>query len=308
MIILSLILALLLEQLRPISNRNRFYLAFVRYANTLERALDAGEYRDGVYGWFIAVAPLALIAWGGYALLSSLHEALGFAWNVGILYLTMGFRQFSSAFSGISRALQADDLPTARRWLAAWTREPAGELTHDEVSRVAVEQGLIDSYRYVFGTIFWFAILAPFAGPLGAALYRGATLVDEKWRTNLEESPFGRFARTVQEWLDYVPVRLTATAFAVMGDFEDSVYCWRSQASAWKDYAHGILLAAGAGAIGIRLGEALHQDHTLHYRPELGIGNQVTPDTLASAVGLIWRSVLLWLAFILLVNLAYWAG
>ncbi|TJZ78772.1 CobD/CbiB family protein [Chitiniphilus eburneus] len=306
MTILSLILALALEQLRPISNRNPAYLAFIRLANRLKRALNAGEYRNGVYGWLAAMVPLLAVAVGVYFLLRWFTPLLGFAWAVLVLYLTMGFRQFSHAFSGISKALQADDLPTAQRLLSEWTGQHASEMTADEVSRVAVEQGLIDSYRYVFGTVFWFVALAWCAGPAGAVLYRGASLLSQKWGSYADTDPFGRWAMSVQEWLDYVPVRLTAASFAIMGDFEDAIYCWRSQARAWGNYAHGILLAAGAGAIGIRLGEALHQDHTVKFRPEIGIGDYVSPDYLASAVGLIWRSVLLWVAVILLFSITRW--
>ncbi|UXY16817.1 CobD/CbiB family protein [Chitiniphilus purpureus] len=306
MTILSLIIALALEQIRPISNRNWAYLAFGRLANRLKRAFNAGEYRNGVYGWVVVMTPLLAITAGLYFLLDWLHPLAGLAWTIVVLYLTMGFRQFSHAFSGISKALQIDDLPTAQRLLAAWTGQHASEMNEDEVSRVAVEQGLIDSYRYVFGTIFWFVALAWCAGPLGAVFYRGANLLAQKWGAYADTEPFGRWALTVLEWLDYLPVRITAAGFAVMGDFEDAVYCWRSQARAWGNYAHGILLAAGAGAIGIRLGEALHQDHTVKFRPELGLGDDVSPDYLASAVGLIWRSVLLWLAVILLFSVARW--
>ena len=60
---------------------------------------------------------------------------------------------------------------------------------------------------------------------------------------------FGRFAYRAQETLDWLPTRLTALSFAIMGDFEDAVYCWRAQAQAWGHYAYGILLASAAGAL-----------------------------------------------------------
>ena len=66
MSILSLILALLLEQLRPISSRNPLYLGFIRTANGMGRNLNAGEYRNGVYAWLIAVVPLVVLAAAGY--------------------------------------------------------------------------------------------------------------------------------------------------------------------------------------------------------------------------------------------------
>ncbi|WP_035053086.1 CobD/CbiB family protein [Andreprevotia chitinilytica] len=306
MTILSLILALLLEQLRPISSRNPVYLAFIRAANKLERALNAGEFRNGVYGWLIATLPLLIVSVGGYWLLYRISPFLAWGWNVVVLYLTMGFRQFSHAFSGISKALQTGDIDAARALLSDWTGQHTSQMNDDEVSRFAIEQGLLDSYRYVFGTVFWFVALAWIAGPAGAVLYRAACLLEQKWGSHEEANSFGRCAQGVLAVLDYLPVRFTAAGFAIMGDFEDAVYCWRSQAQAWGNYAQGIILAAGAGAIGIRLGEALHMDHTVKFRPEIGIGDAANADYLASAVGLIWRSILLWLALVLLFSLGQW--
>ena len=91
-----------------------------------------------------------------------------------------------------------------------------------------------------------------------------------------------------------------------MGDFEDAVYCWRMQAREWADYDYGILLASGAGALGVRLGEAVHQDHTVRFRPELGVGDPACADDLPGAVGLVWRSVLLWLVVVLMLSMAQW--
>ena len=304
MSILSLILALVLEQFRPISSRNSFYLAFVRLANRLERNLNAGEYRNGVLVWFMAVLPIALVGAGGYwLLLKQGGWILALAWNVVMLYLTMGFRQFSHAFTGISKALHGDDLDSARNDLADWIGQPTSELTSDEIAKLTIEQGVIDSYRYVFGTIFWFVMLGWLVGPAGALVYRAACLLQQKWRNN---EPFGAFATSILAAMDYVPVRCAAVGFAIMGDFEDAVYCWRVQAKQWADYDYGILLASAAGALGVCLGDVVHQDHTIRFRPEMGVGEVANADYLASAVGLVWRSVLLWLAVILLFSIAQW--
>ena len=71
--------------------------------------------------------------------------------------------------------------------------------------------------------------------------------------------------------------------------------------------AIGILLAAGGGALGVQLGGMLP---TLagdpDVRPELGMGDPVEPDVLPSAVGLVWRALVLWLLLILLITLANW--
>ncbi|MFY0080399.1 regulatory signaling modulator protein AmpE, partial [Acinetobacter baumannii] len=65
---------------------------------------------------------------------------------------------------------------------------------------------------------------------------------------------FGRFAAPAFYWIDWIPARLTAAAFAVVGNFEDAIYAWRNFASRWDDEAAGIILAAGGGAMGVRFG------------------------------------------------------
>ncbi|UTH75058.1 CobD/CbiB family protein [Chromobacterium sp. IIBBL 290-4] len=302
MTLISLILALALEQLRPLGNRNRVWLLFTRYANQLERNLNAGAERHGVLAWFAAIAPVLLLSLLLFYSLKAASPVLALALNVLVLYLTMGFRHFSSAYSEISQALAEGRDLDARIALANWTGQPTAELSVGEISRLAIEQGILDSYRHVFGTMFWFAVLP---GPSGALLYRLGSMLNQKWGNRSgEEDPFGLFASRMAAWLDWIPVRLTAAAFAVMGDFEDAIYCWRSQARAWGNYANGILLASAAGALGVKLGDPLRQDYSLKYRPELGLGDDADSSHLKSAVGLVWRSALLWLAVTLLISLA----
>ena len=302
MTLLSLILALALEQLRPLGNRNRVWLLFTRYANHLERNLNAGYNRHGVMAWLAAMLPPLLVALGGYYLLMAISPVLGLAWNVLVLYLTMGFRHFSSSFSEISLALSEGRDFDARQTLAHWTGQPTAELSVNEISRLSIEQGVVDSYRHVFGTMFWFLILP---GPAGAVLYRLSYILSQKWgERSSGDDLFGRFAARAMSWLDWIPVRLTAISFAIMGDFEDALYCWRSQARTWGHYAHGILLASAAGALGVKLGDPVRQDYTIKFRPELGLGEESDPDYLKSAVGLVWRSALLWLFVILLISVA----
>ncbi|KMN81853.1 CobD/CbiB family protein [Chromobacterium alkanivorans] len=306
MTLISLIIALALEQLRPLGNRNRVWLLFTRYANHLERNLNAGSNRHGVLAWSLAIVPAVLLSLLIYYALHALSPILAMLWNVLVLYLTMGFRHFSSAFSEISLALAEGRDLDARTALANWTGQGTAELSVEEISRLAIEQGVVDSYRHVFGTMFWFVLLP---GPAGALLYRLCSMLNQKWgNRDAEEDPFGRFSASAAAWLDWIPVRLTAASFAIMGDFEDAVYCWRSQAKTWGNYANGILLASAAGAIGVKLGDPLRQDYSIRFRPELGLGDEADPNYLKSAVGLVWRSALLWLAVILLLSVASHMG
>jgi adenosylcobinamide-phosphate synthase len=309
--LLAILAALGLEQWRAFRFRGSVQRGFVRYARMIERRFNAGAAQQGAVAALLTLAPPVAVAGSVYWALDSLQPLLGLIWEIFLLYLLVGFRHFSHAFGSIGDALKADDAIAARRHLAAWRGIDSSAATGEEIPKLAIEQGLEDSYRHVFGTLFWFLVLP---GPAGAVLYRAVVLLAEQWSGDAA-TPMGRqlaeFGRPVQRllhWLDWVPVRLTAITFAIVGDFEDAIYCWRTQAKQWPSTQDGILLASGAGALGIIIGGPLTgPTGEPEFRPELGMGDAADADILPSAVGLVWRALLVWLLVLLLLTLAYWA-
>lgn len=304
MIFISLVAALLLEQWRPLRTGNQLYVAFARYVNRIAQSFNAGQYRDGVISWLLAVAPVALATLIVYAVLRHTNSLLALLWNVAVLYLALGFRQFSHFYTDVMLALRASDLARAREVLSTWRGESSHELTANEAARIAIELGLMRSHRHVFGVMAWFAVL----GPAGAIAYRLAALLNDRWGAarGEESGAFGLFATRAYEVIDWVPVRLTAFSFAMAGDFMGAVECWREQAATWRVRGQGIILASAAGALGVKLGGVLHQDGSIEYRPQLGDGDDADVDYMQAAVGLIWRALVLWLFLILLATIASW--
>lgn len=303
---LSLVIALLLEQVRPLRRSNSVYQLFDGYADSLDRSFNGGQYRHGVVAWVLAVVPAAGVAFGVAMLLHTLSPALAWAWNIAVLYLTMGFRRFSRDFTGIMHALQESRIDEARALLGRWQGASAEGYSAGEVARVTIERGLVDAHRHVFGSIACFAAF----GPAGAVVYRLSALLAAKWPPagDAGHGEFGRFAASFFFWLDWLPARLTSASFAIVGDFEDAVYCWRTQAQSWIAQPEGVILASGAGAIGVRLGDPLNQAAGMEFRPELGTGEPADADFMQSTVGLIWRALVLWLALLFIVTLAYALG
>jgi cobalamin biosynthesis protein CobD/CbiB len=292
--VIAIIAALLLEQWRPLGDRKVVLAALLAWTDWLERSFNAGQARHGAIAWVIAVlAPLAAAALL-YAALYWVSPFAALLLNVAALYLTLGFRQFSHTFTGIQAALREGDTDRARELLGAWRGESAAHRSREEVARLAIEEGIAASHRHVFAVLFWFVLLP---GPCGAILYRMAAFLQRRWGGKGE---FGRFASRVLYLLEWPAARLTAAAFAVVGDFEDAVYCWRTQAGAWPDPNLGIVLAAGAGALGVKLGMPLIEVEGLQPRAELGLGEAADAPALDSAVGLLWRALVLWV-FVLLV-------
>jgi adenosylcobinamide-phosphate synthase len=303
MTFLSLLAALLLEQARPRADGD-IHRWFGRFAASVEDRLDGGLYQHGVIGWAVALAPLLVVAAGLYQLLDDLSVVAAWLWNVAVLHLTMGFGQFSHPVNEIRAALRAGDLPAARDRLERWCGEPARDLNTNEIARLTIEHGLLAAHRQAFGAIAWFVVL----GPAGAVLYRGSAMLADQWRVRGQAGTFGLFAARIFSWLDWVPARLTAVTLAIVGNFEDAIYCWREQAAGWSGHAREIILASAGGALGVVLGGPIGQSGSLQLRPETGMGEEADADAVEGSVRLIWRSLAVWMFLIFLVTLAYWLG
>lgn len=303
MTLVSLILVLLFEQWRPFAEHRPLYALLARYARFLQRHFNAGEAHHGVVAWSLGVIPPLLVAWIVYWLLASIHPVLGLLVNVAVLYVTMNFRLASQRYLEIQRSLNDGELERAREILALWSGKAHTGVDRDSITRLTIEQAIVGSHRFVFGVVFWFVVLP---GPLGPVLYRIASYLSARWGSVAEQEfgRFGWFAREAFYWIDWIPARLTAVAFAVVGNFEDAVYCWRTQAARWSDQLLGVVLASGAGAMGVRLGNPIrHEDGSIEDRPELGSGEEPDAAFLDTTVGLLWRALVLWLALILIVTM-----
>jgi len=302
----SLIAMLLLEHFRPLDQRIQIYVYFARYGNFLERHFNAGRYRYGVLAWGLAILPPVLALGIIYFFLVRANFLLAMLFNIGVLYLTLGCSQFTQSAGKVAQALRADDLAGARAIVGDWEGHSVAEFKANALTRVALEKLLLCAHRQFFGVFFWFVLL----GPAGALLYRLAQILSQKWGAldHHEYGRFGLFPDSAFMVLDWLPLRLTAASFAVIGNFEDAIRCWQEQALHWGNKAQGIILASGAGALGVRLGQPLEVDGELKYRPELGLGDEADADYLDSAVSLIWRAIAVWLGLLLLLTIARWAG
>ena len=58
------------------------------------------------------------------------------------------------------------------------------------------------------------------------------------------------------------------------------------------------MLAAGAGAMGVRLGMPVQEVEGMQPRPELGVGEPADGPFLDSTVGLVWRALVVWVALL----------
>lgn len=318
MAFLSILCALLIEQFRPMRASNPVYSAIRSLAAWVESGFNAGQKRNGRFAWFLMVSMLAVPVYVIHLIAASINPLAELAWNILVAYFTIGFRHYSYHFSAIQMALLSGDETEARKLLAEWTGTDTVGMDVSEITRIAIEKALITSHHSVFGVFLWF--LLPF-GPAGAVVYRTAEYLERTWNASdrMSGEVFGQFANKIFYWIDWVPARFTAVAFAVVGNFEDAVYAWRNFADRWDNEAVGIILSAGGGAMGIRLGNPAEKAISIPQvdmttgdfatvEPESMPGEEPTMRSLQSTVGLLWRATLLWLLLLLLLSVAVWIG
>jgi adenosylcobinamide-phosphate synthase len=222
----AILIALLLEQARPLARSNlvqaglRAWTVTVRATSMRASPTTAGwpgpgglcrrRWRLGIF-WALIVHRLAC----------------AMLWNVAVLY-TLGFRQFSHHFTRIRDALDAGDEHAARQALADWQQVDASELPRSEVVRHVIEYSVLAPTAMCLACCSGFGAVGPGAGAAGAVLYRMAEYLSRAGRARARAGappvserlqPAARAAWYVIDWL---PARLTALSFAMVGSFEGS--------------------------------------------------------------------------------------
>ncbi len=297
--LVSLLAALFAQHAWPPPARSSVLAFYGRLALSAAKRLDAGDRNSGIFAWFVLVAVVLLPLGLASLLAAAIHPVVLAALDAAVIYWSLTFLRTTGALSAIEKALRAADARGAAQHLAQWRGESIATEDPGALARLAIEQGLRDAHHGTFAPLFWFLVLP---GPIGLVLYPLAHRAARLWAEGPDPGArdFGWFAGAAFHVLDWIPSRVSAFAFAVVGDFEDALFCWRSQAAQWLVPGEGVVLASGAGALGVRLGEPVQLGDGPVDRPPLGMGEAAGEDALASLEGLLWRTLVLWLIVFLL--------
>ena len=313
----SIFLALVIEQARPLSPNHYLHRWLRLWADWVCSVMDAGQRSRAWATWSLLVGvPAALAVLVHWLLAYFFGWLFAVAWNVALLYATLGFRQFSHHFTGIRDALNDGNEELARTLLAQWQQVDTLDLPRSEIVRHVIEHSVISAHRHVFGVFFSYALLSVVGlGPVGAVVYRVSEFAKRHWDPvnnpnwtplNLVSNELQQVARQAWHTIDWMPARATAMGFAIMGSFEDAMDGWRNHAQKFPDDNDGVILASSSGALNIQLGGAALQPQQT--------GSSSTPGRppelahFAQVVGLVWRTVVMWLVLVALLSLANLLG
>jgi adenosylcobinamide-phosphate synthase len=299
---LLLCAAVLLDRLLGEPQRWHPLAGFGWLARRVEQMFYGASYWRGIVALCALLLPLAAFA----AWLQSL-AFIGMLSSVLLLYFAIAPRSLREHAERVSAALGNNDLPAARVAVSMMVSRDTTQLNEAGVARATVESVLENGNDAIFSALFWFAV----AGAPGVVLYRLSNTLDAMWGyRNARYNEFGWAAARLDDVLNYVPARLTALSYGLVGYTRSALQCWRTQAPQWDSPNAGPVMAAGAGALQVRLGGKAVYQGAISERPLLGCGAEVTGSDIARAVQLVQRTVYLWLGVVGLgaLVMAEWQG
>jgi adenosylcobinamide-phosphate synthase len=238
----------------------------------------------GAAAWLLLIVPAVLLAWGlsGVPVIAELASLLG-------LYWALGHRSLHDHAQPVFRALQQGEEPAAREYASRIVSRDAATL---DIEKSTIESILENGNDAVFGALFWFVL----AGLPGVVLFRLANTLDASWGYRSEQYlHFGWASARIDDGLNWLPARLTALSYALLGKTRLALACWRTQAAHCDSPNGGPVMAAGAGALGIRLGGPARYRGQWLQKPWLGQGAEPVAQDILRALQLVRRSVALWL-------------
>lgn len=267
-------------------------VGFGRAAAQLEARLNGRRRLHGVLALLLMVLPPMLLA----AFLAWLPD-VGVLFEALLLYLAIGATSLAQHGRAVAAALAGGDLGLARQRVGWMVSRDTAVLDQEGVARAACESVLENGNDAVFGALFWFVLL----GAPGAVLYRLVNTLDAMWGYRSERyASFGWAAARLDDLLNWIPARLTALSYALLGDVRRALRCWHCQGRRTESPNAGVVMAAGAGALRLQLGGPAVYHGSVEDRPALGEGRAPTAPDILRAVHLVQHAVLLWLGLILL--------
>ncbi len=273
----------------------------ISFACWLQQRHGAAAWFNGPRGVLLAIAPgVVAIALLQYALATGsgfIVWLVTLAFSVLVLILCIGNRGAGEQIDEYLNALEREDAEGAylhvRELLQG--REAANPV---EMNRLVIETLLVRNHERLLAILFWFVIL----GPVGAMLYRSTAQLKGVLHSGREfDADFIEAVLRLQALLDWLPARITALCYGIIGSFVDAIHQWRTAGPEWRaDLAagnRGVLVNSGLGSL--RIGEMPEGE-------EPQVDHDALRATIADAQALIQRTVIAWITVFAVLTIVGW--
>lgn len=301
-ILIVVLLAILLDHLIPDRQGIKPFVWYRDWVESIEERFNGGKRTHGMGAVLLAAMPIVVGVLLIHYVLGQVGWVLRVVFDVIVLYLCVDVHRLGRNANEVSLALESGELNEAEEKLRELTGKGVSEKTETSIARAAVEGVLKQGNSLIVSPIFWFILL----GPFGAVLQRLSCILDSLWGHRYERfAEFGWAAARLDDLMGWIPARITALSYALMGSFEDALHCWRRRVGVWSDINSGPLLASGFGAMHMQICEAAEDEYEEKISDLI-----VIPDAghVHRAVALVWRVLLLWLVIGLLMTGAHLIG
>ena len=249
----------------------------------------------GAVGVLFLVTPFVLFT-------ISIHSFLPWAWcfDVFVLYMAIGNKSLREHILLVREALTQQSLSEARTRVSMIVSRDTESLDESQLIKASVETGLENGSDAVFAPIFWFCLL----GAPAVVAYRLVNTLDAMWgyRTDRYEY-FGKFAARCDDVFNFIPARLVALSYALLGNTRLALRCWRDQAASLKSPNAGPVMVSGAGSLDVQLGGPTYYHGELVDKPYFGSQKEVQLADIKRSLDLIFHTLVLWIICITVLSL-----
>lgn len=311
-IVTSVVLqAILLDVLLGEPKRRHPLAGFGSIAQWLEQRLNrssASLYRQffgGIISWLLLVVVPTLIIVITLAGLSAIPDIIPMTdhWPTAslfvtdlllpaiILYFCIGYRSLRQHTTAVLAPLLNNDMDGARQQLAMMVSRDTETLDKTGIRKATIESVLENGNDAVFAPLFWFLI----GGVPAVLVYRFANTLDAMWGYKTPQFlVFGRFSARMDDILNWLPARLVACSYSLLGNTRQAIECWRKQAGLLESPNAGVVMTSGAGALSVELGGNCLYHGIISEKPTFGCSRLPDDGDIQRSVQLVDRTLLLW--------------
>lgn len=256
-----------------------------RHANRTSRPFLARVL--GVLAWLSLMLPVAILFYF-WPRFSALWHSF---FTLIAVYFAVAYKSLEQHVMAIYWPLRAGNLNAARSAVAMIVSRDTQHLDEQSVRKAAIESCLENGSDGVLAPLFWLVI----GGAPAVIAYRLMNTLDAMWGYKTTRMRyFGWFAARMDDAANWLPARLVALSYSVLGHTSQAWSAWRLQAPLCASPNAGPVMAAGAGALDIQLGGPTQYQQQLMLKPYLGTQRPATDRDLLRALRLVRNCLWLW--------------
>lgn len=223
---------------------------FRQWAEQIEGLLNTAQepfesYVQGFVAWVALIVPVLLISW-------FLSASLGWPLDVLLVVLVVSSKSLFDFVKQVPKLITEKDWTGVHKVMSQLGYQGAEVKDKKQLQRLSIEQFFLGVNSFVIGPIFWFWI----GGIPMMIVYRLTRQLDIMWGDRSETHEcFGKFVARLDDILNFIPSRLTALSWLLVGDREVAAKAWRAhQLKTVRSINSGLILTVSGASMNLKLG------------------------------------------------------